>query len=135
MEEILTKKGIRATKARIDILKLLEHSDPLTADEIFEKLQSNGAKLSSIYRNLSILTEKNILTKINGIDNFSYFQLNDHEHKHHLTCKECKKTIALDNCPIGHLESEIEEKTDFIITNHIFEFIGICPDCQKKDKK
>lgn len=135
MEEILKKHGIRATKARVDILNLLEDSDPLTADEIYEKLQKKGAKLSSVYRNLSILTDENILTKINGLDNFSYFQLNSHDHKHHLTCKLCKKTIALENCPIGHLEEEIEEKTNFIITNHIFEFVGICPECQEKNEK
>lgn len=134
MEEILKKHGIRATKARVDILNLLEDSDPLTADEIYEKLQKKGAKLSSVYRNLSILTDENILTKINGLDNFSYFQLNNHDHKHHLTCKLCKKTIALESCPIGHLEEEIEEKTNFIITNHIFEFVGICPECQEKMK-
>lgn len=132
MEKVLKEHGIRATKSRLDILNLLMDSDPLTAEEIYEKLQSNGAKLSSIYRNLSILTEENILTKIVGIDNFSYFQLNNHSHKHHLTCKECKKTIPLDNCPLGDLEREIEEKTNFKITSHIFEFIGICPECQKK---
>ncbi|MDO5026310.1 MAG: Fur family transcriptional regulator [Tissierellia bacterium] len=131
MEEILRKHGIRATKTRLDILNLLKDSDPLTADEIYEKLQSKGAKLSSIYRNLSILTDENILIKIVGIDSFSYFQLNTDTHKHHLICKECKKTIPLDNCPMENLEKEIEEQTNFLITNHIFEFIGICPDCQK----
>lgn len=134
MEEILKKHNIRATKSRVDILNLLKNSDPLTAEQIFEKLEKKGAKLSSIYRNLSILTEENILIKIAGLDNFSYFQLNNNSHKHHLTCKKCKKTIALEHCPIEDIEEEIEEKTDFKITNHIFEFIGICPECQKKKR-
>ncbi len=132
MEKLLKVNGIRVTKSRLDILNLLQNSDPMTADDIYENLQDKGAKLSSIYRNLSILVDENILTKIVGIDNFSYFQLNSHNHKHHLTCKECKKTIALENCPIHKLEDEIEKSSGFIITNHIFEFVGICPDCQKK---
>ena len=132
MEKLLKVNGIRVTKSRLDILNLLQDSDPMTADDIYENLQDKGAKLSSIYRNLSILVDENILTKIVGIDNFSYFQLNSHNHKHHLTCKECKKTIPLENCPIHKLEDEIEKSSGFIITNHIFEFVGICPDCQKK---
>lgn len=132
MEKLLKVNGIRVTKSRLDILNLLQNSDPMTADDIYENLQDKGAKLSSIYRNLSILVDENILTKIVGIDNFSYFQLNSHNHKHHLTCKECKKTIPLENCPIHKLEDEIEKSSGFIITNHIFEFVGICPDCQKK---
>lgn len=134
MEKLLRDHDIRATKSRLDILNLLKDSDPMTADDIYEKLQDRGAKLSSVYRNLSILVDKNILTKIQGIDSFAYYQLNSHDHKHHLTCRECKKTISLENCPIHDLEDDIEKTTGFVITNHIFEFVGLCPECQKKAK-
>lgn len=135
MENILKKHNIRVTKSRLDILELLHDNDPMTADEIFEHLQSKGAKLSSIYRNLSTFVDENILTKIVGIDNFAYYQFNDDDHKHHITCSICKKTVAIENCPVHELTHEIEENTDFIITNHIFEFVGICPDCQIKENQ
>ncbi|NLW53170.1 MAG: transcriptional repressor [Tissierellia bacterium] len=132
MDNLLKEHGIRATAARLDILNLLEKNDPMTADDIFEQLQDKGAKLSSIYRNLSQLVESNILTKIVGIDNFAYYQLNTHTHKHHLTCSVCKRTMPIENCPIHELQHDIEKSTGYKITNHIFEFIGICPDCQEK---
>lgn len=134
MRNLLQDHNIRATKSRMDILELLKTSDPLTADEIYEKLIDKGAKLSSVYRNLSLFVDVNIVTKIQGLDNFAYYQLNTHEHKHHLTCKYCKKTIALDHCPMTEIEDQIEKDTNFLITNHIFEFIGICPECQKTHK-
>lgn len=134
MDELLKKRGIRTTTTRIDILKLLERNDPMTADDIFEKLQHKGAKLSSIYRNLSQLVEGDILTKIVGIDNFAYYQLNTDSHKHHVTCSVCKRTMPIENCPIHELQHEVENKTGYKITNHIFEFVGICPQCQEKEQ-
>lgn len=134
MKDILIEHNIRPTKARLDILDLLHDSDPLTAEDIADILQSKGAKLSSIYRNLAIFLENNIVTKIQGIDNFAYYQLNDHSHKHHLTCSICKETQIVDICPIHEIQDEIEQNTKYKITNHIFEFVGVCPKCQKEKR-
>lgn len=134
MENLLKEHGIRSTRARLEILELLKNNDPMTAEEVYEKLQANGAKLSSVYRNLALFVDNHIVTKFQGIDNFAYYQINDHSHKHHLTCAICKKTMAIENCPIHELQHEIEKQTNYKITNHIFEFIGICPECQKKEK-
>lgn len=132
MRELLKEHNIKVTKSRLDILELLDGNDPMTADEIYMELRDKDAKLSSIYRNLSLFVDNNILTKIVGIDNFAYYQMNTNAHKHHITCKICKKTVPLEYCPVHDITHKIEEETHFVITNHIFEFVGICPSCQKK---
>ena len=132
MDNLLKEHNIRKTKLRIAILNLLKRSDPMTAEDIHKKLAGQGAKLSSVYRNLSLLTDKHLLTRIAGLNNFFYYQLNTEQHKHHLTCSVCRKSIAIEDCPVQKIENDIEAKTGYIITNHIFEFIGLCPKCQNK---
>ncbi len=135
-KQILIENDLKLTDNRLLILDVFQDSDsPMSADDIYEQLKDKKINLSSIYRNLAIMVEKEILVKNIGYNGISYYQLNDHKHKHHLICSECHQVIPLDFCPIMAFKSKIEEDTNFIITGHNFEFIGICPKCQNKKKK
>lgn len=52
-EEILVKKHLKRTKARVMILKVLEKSLPLTAGEVYEAVRGKDMRLSlsTVYRN------------------------------------------------------------------------------------
>ena len=45
-EEILVKKHLKRTKARVMILKVLEKSLPLTAGEVYEAVRRKDMRLS-----------------------------------------------------------------------------------------
>lgn len=45
-EEILVKKHLKRTKARVMILKVLEKSLPLTAGEVYEAVRGKDMRLS-----------------------------------------------------------------------------------------
>lgn len=134
IKELLKAKNLRVTKQRKQILQILEiENNPISAEEIYNKLKDlSNMDLSTIYRNLNILEDKNILLKTTNIDGISYYQLNNDQHKHFLTCNICHKKFLIENCPIHELEDSIEKETGFMITGHNFEFTGICPACQKK---
>lgn len=134
IKELLKAKNLRVTKQRKQILQILEiENNPISAEEIFNKLKDlSNMDLSTIYRNLNILEDKNILLKTTNIDGISYYQLNNDQHKHFVTCNICHKKFLIENCPIHELEDSIEKETGFMITGHNFEFTGICPACQKK---
>jgi len=134
IKELLKAKNLRVTKQRKQILQILEiENNPISAEEIFNKLKDlSNMDLSTIYRNLNILEDKNILLKTTNIDGISYYQLNNDQHKHFITCNICHKKFLIENCPIHELEDSIEKETGFMITSHNFEFTGICPTCQKK---
>lgn len=134
IKELLKAKNLRVTKQRKQILQILEiENNPISAEEIFNKLKDlSNMDLSTIYRNLNILEDKNILLKTTNIDGISYYQLNNDQHKHFITCNICHKKFLIENCPIHELEDSIEKETGFMITGHNFEFTGICPACQKK---
>lgn len=132
IKQILKDKNIKITKQRKSILEILENIDkPLAAEEIHTRLSDDtDMDLSTVYRNLNLLEEKNVLLKssVNGI---SFYQLNNEDHKHFITCNICHKKFIIENCPVHDLEDIIEDETGFIIKGHNFEFSGICPDCQK----
>lgn len=129
--ELLKDKGLKSTKTRTTILNLLKKDSPLSAEQIFENLKDSNIKLSSIYRNLAIFLEENIVLKSVGFDNISYYQLNTDHHKHQIVCTNCNKTVIIQNCPLHEIEKDIEKNTGFKIMAHSFEFTGLCEDCQK----
>jgi ferric uptake regulator, fur family len=133
INQILKDKNLKVTKQRKLILEILEKENkPLAAEEIHNKLGKDFyINLSTVYRNLNLLEEKNVLLK-STIDGVSFYQLNNEDHKHFITCNNCHKKFIIENCPVHDLEDIIEKETGFIIKGHNFEFTGICPDCQKK---
>jgi Fur family ferric uptake transcriptional regulator len=133
-DNILKQNGLRITENRKIVLNVLEEKhEPMTADEIFLKARKqHGLNYSTIYRILSVLTEKNIILKSVGGNGISYYQLNNHNHSHYLVCSQCHKRIPIDGCPLDELGERLVEKTGFHITGHNLEFIGECPECMGK---
>ena len=87
-----------------------------------------------VYRTLSTLAEKGLVTKCVEPDGKAYYSLacstGGNVHHHHLVCAKCKATIELDECPIEELNKKISSETGFVITGHSMELTGLCPKCQ-----
>lgn len=132
IENLLKEKNLKVTKNRKILLEVLEKQEnPISAEELFDKLRIvNEMDLSTIYRNLNILEEKAVLLKTTNLDGINYYQINNSDHKHFITCNNCHKKFVIEDCPVHELEEKIEKETGFIINGHNFEFTGICPDCQ-----
>jgi Fur family ferric uptake transcriptional regulator len=132
--EKLKDLDLKTTKKRMIILSILEkQACPLTAVEIYEYASKQiHMDLSTIYRTLSILTEKKVLLKNLSQDGKSYYQLNNHLHKHTIVCTLCNKVTPIDDCPLKEFEKQLCKYTNYTITGHSLEFTGICPDCAKK---
>ncbi len=131
------KTKLRNTKNRQLILEFLkQQKSPITADEIYFSLKNNShISLSTIYRILSLLCEHNLVLKNSSNNGKSYYQLNSMQHSHNLTCKLCNKVVHLPHCPMEKIEGDIGKNTNYKILSHSLEFIGICPECQTKEKE
>lgn len=134
--DILKSKGLKITKHRTSVLKIISESKhPLSAEEIYLKLKDNfiSINLSSIYKILDSLTSKNVISKcILGDDNKTSYEMNNSEHKHHLICKQCKEVFPLTDCPLCVYEKHIKEDMDFDIIEHRLEIYGYCKNCKKE---
>ncbi len=138
LKTLIQKSGLKNTRHRAVILELLEQNDqPSTAEQLYSEIlaKSIPINLSTVYRTLDTLCEKELITKltIEG-DNRALFEFNSNLHRHHLICLGCKKIMVLENCPLGDYEQTLENKTHFAITGHKLDIYGYCPDCRLRNK-
>lgn len=137
MSNILKQNNLKKTKTRQEILKAINQSKlPICAEEIYQKCLDKDVNinLSTVYRTLNTLEEKEILIKQIRNDGKSYFQENNHEHKHLFICTQCSEKIVLDNCPLECLLNDLSKANDFTVTSHNIELYGLCKKCSSKQK-
>ncbi len=128
---IIKSSNLKLTKARETIIEILSNTKlPITAEEIYN-LTNKTINLATIYRNLSLLTHKQILNRTIYEDGKMYYELSSSIHRHCLVCNICHNIIPIDGCPIENISKDVTKKTGFLITSHVLELRGICPDCQK----
>lgn len=124
--ELLNKSNLKATPARLNLLEYLDQSNkPVSIEQLQEKLSS--VNLSTLYRSLNALSEKNIIEK-SVINNQPFYQLK--KHQHYIICKNCHKLEPLPLCPLNaNLKNLLSEKTGFEMTEHKLELYGFCKKC------
>jgi Fur family ferric uptake transcriptional regulator len=148
MEEINLPKGIKWTKQRKDVYRVLSESiEPVTALDIYQNILVShpdaGYALSTIYRILTVFEENGIVSKSSYMeDSTIVYELERGEHTHYAVCLNCHKRIPLQACPFAHIhahgnERQTEPEKDaleqgFIVTGHKLELYGYCINCKEK---
>ena len=134
--EMLRNSGLKSTKSRSGILNILAQMDqPISAEQIFLELKKKNisANLSTVYRTLDVLADKNLATRISISGNSrNLYEFNRMNHRHYLVCLGCHKIIAINHCPLADYETKLEKETNYSITGHKLNIYGYCPDCQGK---
>ena len=120
----------RSQDTILNRLKALKRS--VSAEELYTELRKSQHKLglATIYRSLDVLKREGLVqvrTLPTGESLYSSVQRDEH----HLTCVECGKSIALDVCPVHHLESLLQQSHNFKIYYHTLEFFGLCDRCME----
>lgn len=130
----LKSADLKQTKKRILIISILENAAcAMTVEEIVTiSNKSIKMSISTIYRALNTLADKNIVIKTLHQDGKTYYEINTHNHRHTLICTLCNERIPIDSCPLGDLEGNLKKETGYTITGHNLEFFGVCPKCSKK---
>lgn len=131
-------KGYKLTPARKDMLEIFADSDYklLNASEIYDLVRKKNRKtnFSTVYRNLEILFDNEIIEKISYNEETKYKLREQGAHHHLMICTLCHKTKPLPFCPFGELEKFIKNDTDFLPVNHHVEIYGYCEKCRNKLK-
>jgi len=105
--DLLQQHEVKKTLSRIALINALSESNvPLSENEIRERMREQYDRIT-FYRNVQTLSDSGILHRI-VIDNTHVkYALNccEQGHKHtvdhvHFYCKECEKTICLDQVPV-----------------------------------
>ncbi len=107
----------------------------LTAEDIYNNVSQNiDVNLSTVYRTLNNLVNKNLVNKVVRQDKIAYYELAQDTHKHYLICDKCNCAFPTQMCTIDKIANKIKKETGFNITSHTLEFHGICQNCLKNAK-
>jgi Fur family ferric uptake transcriptional regulator len=113
------------------VLKALsEIKKPVTAQELYRKLQKSEIDLVTLYRTLDSFERKEILRRVDLRKDAIYYELNT-EHHHHIVCTNCDKLEDFKSREIEKvLEKIIKNSSKFKnINEHSLELFGVCKAC------
>ena len=108
--------------------------DPLTINDL--QRVTRGVALSSLYRNLAILEECAVVSRIKTANGSAIFELSEFlsEHHHHLVCAKCGlvRDIVVPESIEHGLDQQLMKlarKEGFSFRHHQLDVIGLCGKC------
>ncbi len=132
---LLRREDQRYTKGRRALVATLRaEGQPVTIPQILDA--SDGLAQSSVYRNLVVLEEAGVVTRIVTNDDFARFELAEQftHHHHHLICSSCGDVVdfSLDDQAEAGLDEalhDVAERAGFTVEAHRLDLVGTCADC------
>ena len=128
---------MRNTRQRRVILEELKRlkTHP-TADEIYELVRERIPRISlgTVYRNLELLVDNEVIQKLEHVDGRSRFDGNPENH-YHVRCLRCGRVNDIKAERIKAIERVARKIRGYDIKGHKLEFIGICPRCRETQKR
>lgn len=107
----------------------------VTPEQVYQDLNKKGQSISlaTVYRNLNILAEMNVIKKIaHPIEGYQYDKTAVPHY--HLHCTKCDQIFDLAIPYDNELNKRIESMTSLHISGHSLMVEGICADCAKKQQ-
>ena len=116
------------------VVTLTEAPRPLTIPEILETRR--GLAQSSVYRNLVVLEEADVVHRVVGTDEFARWELTEDlaGHHHHLICAQCGRvedvpaSAGLERS-VAAAAAAITRTTGFRTQHHRLDLVGVCGSC------
>jgi Fur family ferric uptake transcriptional regulator len=127
--------GQRLTTNRQELLDaLVAAARPLTIPEILEDRPQLAQ--SSVYRNLVVLEEADVVHRVLGTDEFARWELTEDlaGHHHHLICAQCGRvedvpaSAGLERS-VAAAAAAITRSTGFRTQHHRLDLVGVCESC------
>lgn len=131
LKEQLRAAGLRATRSRLTVLRVLQsQSAPTSHPEITELLADDGWDRATLYRNLIDMTEAGLLRRVDLGDHVWRFELSGAAHDTsahpHFLCTACGDVACLPALRLpsgGDLPRALREGQVTI------QLRGLCDDC------
>ena len=135
LQENLHQKGFRITQPRKLVMSILKQAHvPLTAQAIHQRaieLQEEIG-IASVYRTLALLDGLGLVRRVHDHEDCQGYVLASPGHHHHLVCRYCGKAVEFSGIDdLSVFIKRVEQQTGFEIEEHLLQFYGLCPDCQK----
>ncbi len=120
--------GLKVTKPRIEILKLLETSEKqhFGAEEIYHELLSNGIKvgIATVYRVLTQFVAAGLIIKHNFEGDQCVFELDRGDHHDHMVDMKSGKIVEFHDEIIEERQRQIAKENGFELLEHSLTLYG-----------
>ncbi len=132
VQQMLKSARLRRTKPRSDILTaLLKAHQPLTREQIAERIGADAPNKVTIYRALETFVAADIVHKAFVQDRTWYFELS-----HHCTADQCHPHFSCTSCGQTDCLPELRipmtaDSNGYIIQHQRVQLEGLCPKCSK----
>ena len=124
----IKQAGLKITKPRIEILKLLETSEKqhFTAEEIYQQLLASDIKIgiATIYRVLTQFVAAGLIMKHNFEGDQCVFELDRGEHHDHMVDMNTGKIVEFHDEIIEQRQREIAKEHGFELLDHSLTLYG-----------
>lgn len=132
----IRESGSKLTHARLVVLEALENFNKHpTSAEVLDAVNAldDSVGRASVFRALDLFTQLSIIRPTYVSGGTPQYVLMPDGHHHHIVCLQCDKTIEFEDCGLGDLEAELEERLGVKLVGHLLEFYGICKECRTND--
>jgi Fur family ferric uptake transcriptional regulator len=133
----MQQAGHMYTRGRRAVMETLAAIDaPATIPMILQA--SPTLVQSSLYRNLAVLADAGLVSRVDVGDNRSYYELSEmvtNDHHHHLVCRTCRTVVDI-ALPVRAERSldktfgEAAATVGFDLEEHRVDLVGVCADCR-----
>ncbi len=103
-----------------------------SAQQIHAELRERGEQvgLTTVYRHLQVLSETGRIDAIrDSSGEILYRRCQTDAHHHHLTCRNCGKSVEVEGRAVEHWAEQVAQQAGFTDVGHTVELFGLCPDC------
>jgi len=125
-------QGFRMTPQRMTILHVLRHAGGhLTPAKVYEQALQELPRLTepTVYRTLEFLARNGYAMASQMRNGKLAYELSGTNH-HHLICRNCGQTVAVDHAQLDSLYLQLESTTGYRLNSSHVTLFGLCPKCQ-----
>ena len=136
--EVLKANGGRGSIPRQSIVNILSKSDRLLEPmEIFIEARKECPHIGlvTVYRTLEKMENLNLIQRVHTKNGCHAYIAMAPDHQHLLICEVCKRSVWIPADNFAPIQSQIERLRHYRITDHWLQVMGICQECQKKEKE
>jgi Fur family ferric uptake transcriptional regulator len=133
MPNVAVKRRDTRQRAAVSAV-LTESAEFVSAQELHAKLRDRGDSvgLATVYRTLQQLSEDGEVDVLRTDDGESVYRRCSSGHHHHLTCRDCRRTVEVDSAAVENWARRIAEQNGFAEVDHVVEVFGVCADCARR---
>ncbi len=125
----LQSVGKKCTKERLKIFSFLEKRHITSSSDVVNTFAWDVWR-ASVFRTLNLFVDSWIIRKVQRVEKWDFYELNDEEHHHeHMQCSSCNELLCFDSVKICKQLMDIAKQKGFTVSQHSINIVGKCETC------